>query len=216
MNQRATPRMAMIWFLAIVWVLIAGTPFVFMMMTGFKEQFELLTNPVWALPQAPTFENFLTVVSGKFFIFLFNSVLVVAVSVMLIVIISAMASYVFARIKFRFSNVLFALIVAGLVIPIHVTLIPVYLLTISIGLYDQIWALVGPYVAFNIPISIFILTEFMRQIPGELEDAARIDGCGPMRVFFQIFLPLSRPGLAAIAIFSAVALWNEFVFAFVM
>jgi raffinose/stachyose/melibiose transport system permease protein len=154
--------------------------------------------------------------SSRFFIFLLNSLVVVTVSVILIVIISAMASYVFARIKFRFSGVLFALIVAGLVIPIHVTLIPVYLLTISVGLYDKIWALVGPYVAFNIPISIFILTEFMRQIPGELEDAARIDGCGPMRAFFQIFLPLSRPGLAAIAIFSAVALWNEFVFAFVL
>jgi raffinose/stachyose/melibiose transport system permease protein len=108
------------------------------------------------------------------------------------------------------------LIVAGLVIPLHVTLIPVYLLTKQIGLYDSLWALLGPYVAFNLPLSIFILTEFMRVIPRELEDAARIDGCGPMATFWRVILPLSTPGLATLAIYNAVVLWNEFVFAFVL
>ena len=111
---------------------------------------------------------------------------------------------------------LFGLIIAGLVVPIHVTLIPVYLLTTRIGFYDKLYALIGPYVAFSLPISIFILTQFMRQIPRELEDAGRIDGCGPMGNFFRIILPLSRSGLATIAIFNAVALWNEFVFAYVL
>ena len=95
---------------------------------------------------------------------MFNSVIIVTVSVVLILMFSAMAAYVFARIPFRLSNPLFTLIVAGLVIPLHVALIPVYLLTHQIGLYDSLWALLGPYVAFNLPLSVFILTEFMRQI----------------------------------------------------
>lgn len=203
--------------LALLWLVIAGMPFVFMIQTGFKEQFELLTNPVWALPHSPTVGNYTTVLfSERFFRSLLNSFFVVAISIVLILIISSMAAYVFAKIKFRLSNLFFGLIVAGLVVPIHVTLIPVYLFTINIDLYDTLWALVGPYVAFSIPVSVFILTEFVRQIPRELEEAARMDGCGPMSTFFRIILPLMQPGLVTIAIYNAVVLWNEFVFAFVL
>jgi raffinose/stachyose/melibiose transport system permease protein len=203
--------------LALLWLVIAGTPFIFMIQTGFKEQFELLTNPVWALPHSPTLSNYTAVLfSERFFRSLLNSGLVGAISIVLILIISSMAAYVFAKIKFRFSNLFFGLIVAGLVVPIHVTLIPVYLFTINIGLYDTLWALIGPYVAFSIPVSVFILTEFVRQIPRELEEAARIDGCGPMSTFFRIILPLMQPGLVTIGIYNAVLLWNEFVFAFIL
>jgi raffinose/stachyose/melibiose transport system permease protein len=111
---------------------------------------------------------------------------------------------------------LFAIVVAGLVIPVHVTLIPVYLLTTKLGIYDTLWALIGPYVAFNLPISVFVLTEFMREIPRELEEAAKMDGAGPLGIFLRVILPLSGPGLATVGIYNAVALWNEFVFAYVL
>jgi raffinose/stachyose/melibiose transport system permease protein len=204
--------------LALAWLVIAGMPFYFMTITGFKGRFELFSGGgVFAFPEAPAFTNFEEVLTrGTFFQYLANSVLIVAVSVLLILLLSAMASYVFARIPFRLSRPLFTLVIAGLVIPLHVTLIPVYLLTRQIGLYDSLWALLGPYVAFNLPLSIFILTEFMRAIPRELEEAARIDGSGPMGTFWRIILPLSTPGLATLAIYNAVALWNEFVFAFVL
>ena len=204
------------WFLALLWMLVALVPFWFMAQTGFKESLELMTAPVWALPESPTLDNFRSVIEGNFFRFLSNSLIVVSISIALVVIFAAMAAYVFGRMQFRLNRPLFALIIAGLVVPIHVTLIPVYLLTTNIGLYDKIWALVGPYVAFSLPVSIFILTGFMREIPRELEEAARIDGCGPMRAFFSIILPLTRPGLATIAVFNAVSLWNEFVFAYVL
>ena len=204
------------WFLALLWMLVALVPFWFMAQTGFKESLELMTAPVWALPESPTLDNFRSVIEGNFFRFLSNSLIVVSISIALVVIFAAMAAYVFGRMQFRLNRPLFALIIAGLVVPIHVTLIPVYLLTTNIGLYDKIWALVGPYVAFSLPVSIFILTGFMREIPRELEEAARIDGCGPMRAFFSIILPPTRPGLATIAVFNAVSLWNEFVFAYVL
>jgi raffinose/stachyose/melibiose transport system permease protein len=203
--------------LAVLWLLVAGLPFFFMIQTGFKKQFELLTSSVWAFPKNPTLDNYNSVLTGgNFYRYFGNSLIVVGVSVVLILLISSMASYVFARIKFRLNRPLFALIIAGLVIPVHVTLVPVYLLTINLKLYDSILALIGPYVAFNIPLSVFILTEFMRQIPHELEASARIDGAGPMRIFFSLILPLSTPGLATLAIYNAVFLWNEFVFAFVL
>lgn len=206
-----------IFLLAIAWLLVALLPFAFMVLSSFKEQFELMTRPVWALPDKPTLANYMTVLSsGKFFLYLFNSAIVVTTSIILVVLVGAMAAYVFARLSLRWTGVLFVLIIAGLIVPIHVTLIPVYLLTTRIGIYDSLLALVGPYVAFSLPISVFILTQFMRQIPRELEDAARIDGCGPRGIFFRIILPLSRGGLVTIAIFNAVTLWNEFVFAFVL
>ncbi len=203
---------------ALVWLFITGTPFYFMALTGFKGRFELFSGgSVFAFPTNPSLDNYREVlVRGTFFRYLGNSLLIVAVSVVLILALSAMASYVFARIPFRLSRVLFGLIIAGLVIPLHVTLIPVYLLTRQLGIYDSLWALLGPYVAFNLPLSIFILTEFMRAIPRELEEAARIDGSGPMHTFFRVILPLSTPGLATLAIYNAVILWNEFVFAFVL
>lgn len=201
-----------------VWLLIAGTPFYLMAMNGFKQRFELMSGgSVFDLPSDPLVETYREILfDGPFMRYLLNSVLVVTVSVVLILVISAMASYIFARLRFRGSGLLFSVIIAGLVLPLHVTLIPIYLLTRNIGLYDTLWALVGPYVALNLPLSIFILTEFMRSIPIEMEEAARIDGSGPIHTFFKIILPLSTPGLATLAIYNAVQLWNEFVFAFVL
>jgi len=208
-------KRSVIYLLATLWLLVAGVPFYFMAQTGFKKQFEFLTS-IWGLPKQFILTNYATILRGNFFHFLANSLTVVSVSVFLILVVSSLAAYVFARIRFGLSGVLFTAVIAGLVIPIHVTLIPVYLLTTRVGLYDTLWALVGPYVAFSIPITVFLLTEFMREIPRELEDAARIDGCGPMRSFFTLILPLSMPGLATMAIYNAVFLWNEFVFAFIL
>jgi raffinose/stachyose/melibiose transport system permease protein len=218
MNLKTLPGHLLMLLFGLFWLVIAGTPFYFMTITGFKGRFELFSGgSVFGFPQDPSLDNYQEVlISGTFFRYLGNSLLIVSTAVILILILSSMASYVFARISFRLNRPLFALIIAGLVIPLHVTLIPVYLLTRQIGLYNSLWALLGPYVAFNLPLSIFILTEFMRQIPREMEEAARIDGSGPMMTFWRIILPLSTPGLATLAIYNAVVLWNEFVFAFVL
>jgi raffinose/stachyose/melibiose transport system permease protein len=209
-------RTAVYGLFASVWLAVAGLPFYFMVQSGFKKQFDLLSNPFWALPQEWALENYRTVLQGPFFRSMLNSVVVVSVSVTLILLIGSMAAFVFARMNFRLNRPLFAAVVAGLAIPSHVTLIPVYLLTTRLGLYDTLWALIGPYVAFNLPLAVFILTEFMRQIPKELEEAARLDGAGPAAFFWRVALPLSRPGLATVGIYNAVALWNEFVFAYVL
>ena len=201
---------------AILWLMVAGLPFYFMVQSGFKKQFDLLSHPFWMLPQEWTLENYRTVLEGTFLRSLLNSMIVVSISVTLILLVASMAAFVFARMEFRLNRPLFGAVIAGLAIPAHVTLIPVYVLTTRLGLYDTLWALIGPYVAFNLPLAIFILTEFMRQIPRELEEAARLDGAGPASFFWRVALPLSRPGLATVGIYNAVALWNEFVFAYVL
>lgn len=201
---------------ALVWLAISAGPFVFMVMTSFKGQFELLTEALWALPADPSIENYRTVVENDLFVFFRNSIVVVSISTVVILVVGSMAAYVFARFSFRLRSPLFALIVAGLIVPIHVTLIPIFLLTRQMGLFDSIWALIGPYVAFSVPVTVFILTGFMQAIPRELEDSARIDGAGPVRRYLQLILPLSRPGLITVAIYNFVLLWNEFVFAFVL
>ena len=201
---------------ALAWLLASAVPYGFMIVTGFKDRFELLTRPIWTLPRSPTLDNFkaaLTPAMGRLY---GNSLLVVSLSVVLVLAVGAMAAYAFARLEVPLRRPLFALIVAGLVVPTHVVLIPVYLFMTSTGLYDTTLALVGPYVASNLPVTVFVLTEFMRQIPRDLEDAARIDGCGPVRRFFAVMLPLTAPALATMAVFNAIAFWNEFVFAFVL
>ena len=90
---------------------------------------------------------------------------------------------------------IYAIIVACMSIPVHITLIPVFKMSKSTGLYDTIWSLIGPYVAFAVPISVFILTSFMKEIPREIEESAEIDGCGKIQMFFSMILPLSKPGI---------------------
>lgn len=216
----AKARRTLIWtpvmLLALCWLVIAGAPFLFMLLSTFKEQFEILTSGVFALPKGFYTDNYVAVLAGQFWSYFRNSVFVVGLSLILLLFISACAAYPLSRFRFRLNKPIFGLIVAAMSVPIHVTLIPVFVMTSGIGLYDTVWALVGPYVAFNLPISVFILTTFMGGIPRELEEAADIDGCGKYRTFFQIMLPLSKSGLATLAIYNAVNMWNEFSFALVL
>ena len=200
----------------LIYAVISLIPFVFIILTGFKEQFEIFTNGVFALPNKFNLSNYINVLMGGIFGYFINSVIVTLISLSLILFCSSLASYVFSKLDFKFNNLFFGLIIVSMTIPVHVTLIPIYLLIQRMGLYDTIYALIGPYVAFNLPISIFILTNFMREIPSELENSAEIDGCGKIKTFFYIIFPLSKPGLVTIGIYTVTTMWNEFIFALVL
>lgn len=215
-EDKTLARRGLLSVLALVWLAVTTLPFLFVILTSLKSQEESFSSSVWALPRRVDLAQYESVLHGPFFTYLRNSCFVVGVSVLLIVILSSMAAYAFARLKFPFGKTLFGLVVAAMIVPIHAALVPIYLLIRNIGLYDTSFALIGPYVAFSLPISIFILTEFMKQIPRELEEAACLDGCGPLTIFWRIYFPLSTPGLATVAIYNAVALWNEFIFAYVL
>ena len=198
--------------LAIGAAIVSFTPFIFMVLNSFKEKFEMLTKGVFQLPDQLNWSNYTEVLTGGFANYFKNSVIVLAISLILLLFISACASYPLARFKFKMAQPIYAIIVACMSIPVHITLIPVFKMSKSTGLYDTIWSLVGPYVAFAVPISVFILTSFMKEIPREIEESAEIDGCGKIQMFFSMILPLSKPGMATLAIYNGVNMWNEFSF----
>jgi len=202
--------------LAALWLVIAGAPFVLQLMTTFKSQGEFITDGLFALPKSFYFKNYITVFRSDFFVYFLNSIIVLAVSLVLLLLLSAFAAYPLSRMTFKLNKPIYSAIVAAMSIPIHITLIPVFLMTIRFNMYDHVYGLIGPNVAFNLPISIFILTAFMQGISKEMEEAAEIDGCGRFATFFRILFPLSKSGLATLAIYNGVVIWNEFVFAMVL
>lgn len=203
--------------LAILWLLVAFVPFLFMVLTGFKQKLETIMYGAFHLPETLYLQNYIDVITDvNFWIYFRNSVIVLVISLVILLFISACAAYPLSRFKFKLRGTVYLLIVAAMSVPIHVTMIPIFQMTIKMGLYDTIWALVPTSVAFAAPISVFILTGFMEGIPKELEEAADVDGCGIYRRFFKIIFPLSTPGLSTLAIYNGVNIWNEFIFAFTL
>lgn len=200
-------------FFACIWLVVTLVPFVFMVMNSFRKQFDMLAQGVFHLPDPWYFQNYVEVMTHGFFGYFFRSVFVVAVSLVLMLMISAFAAYPLSRMKFRLRGITYAGIVAMMSVPMHVTLIPIFKMTTNMGLYDSLQALIGPYVTFALPMSVFILTAFMTTIPKEIEESAEIDGCNKFRNFFSIILPLSKSGLSTLAIYNGVSMWNEFAFA---
>jgi raffinose/stachyose/melibiose transport system permease protein len=204
-----------LYLIAIFFAIIFGYPLIWMVYSSFKTTREMVQD-VWALPSHVTFTNYQDLLMHSSFTHYFqNSLIVVMVSVPMLTLISAMAAYVFARIPFRGRSLLFYIFLAGMMIPIHVTLIPLYVTLRDLNWMNKLNALIVPFIGFNLPISIFILRDFFSQIPVELEEAARIDGCSTLRIFWSIILPLSKPALVTVAILSTVSAWNEYLFAMV-
>ena len=202
--------------LALVWLLITTYPLIFLIQNSFKRLMEFFTVSVWTLPQHLSLVNYQRIWDSHFLRFFCNSALVVSVALSLILLVGSAAAFGLSRIRFKFRNVFYFLFVGGLTISVHITLIPVYILTRKIGLYDTLWALIGPYVAGNLPVTVFILTAFMEEIPVSLEEAGYIDGATRWQVYWHVVLPIARPALTAVGIFNSVVLWNEFVFALVL
>lgn len=200
-------------FFAIVWLIITLTPFIFMIVNSFRKQFDMLRQGVFHLPDPWYFKNYYEIVTHGFFGYFIRSVIIVSVCLVLMLAISAFAAYPLARMTFKMRGLIYTGIIAMMSIPMHVTLIPIFKMTTDMGLNDSLASLVGPYVAFGLPMSIFILTAFMMTIPKEIEESAEIDGCNKYNNFFKIILPLAKPGLSTLAIYNGVAMWNEFAFA---
>lgn len=214
-KQKTKSRIAwtIVFILALFWVVVALAPFIFMVLNSFRKQFDMLSQGVFHLPDPWFFDNYPNIVANGFFGYFLRSVLVVVISMVLMLIVASFAAYPLSRMKFRLRGVIYAGIVAMMSIPMHVTLIPIFKMTTNMGLYDKWYSLVGPYVTFALPMSVFILTAFMMTIPKEVEESAEIDGCNKFTNFFKIILPLSKSGLSTLAIYNGVSMWNEFAFA---
>jgi len=190
-------------------------PLVWLILNSFKTNSELFSNP-WGITPSPVFENYKTAWSaGKIGISFFNSVFVSLVSMVLTIIIASMAAFAITRLKWKLSGKVLGFLLLGVMIPIHSTLIPLFLMFNKVRLTNNYLALILPYVAFALPTSVFILTGFMSTIPGEVEEAFIIDGGSMAGVFWKVIFPLSKSAIATISIFNFVSMWNELMFALI-
>src|SRR5690606_944800 len=184
-------------------------PIVLMVLTAFKTTPEIFRNP-FGLPQEWTTQGFRTAWSrASFGLYLRNSLLITGSSAVLLLLTAAPAAYALARPPFRLRGVLFLFFLAGIMIPIRLGILPLYILMRDLGLIDTPFALILTYTASGMPMSVFLLSVFFRNLPRELEDAARIDGAGEQGIFWRIMLPLVRPGLATVVIVNVVPWWND-------
>ncbi|MCG8515964.1 MAG: carbohydrate ABC transporter permease [Halanaerobiales bacterium] len=214
-NWKSKLSAGLIYLLLLIWLIITGYPLIFMLQNSLKGNIEFYTTPVWSFTSFRV-DNYQEVITSGFYWYFINSIIVCTAAVFIIIIAASLASYIIVRVDWQLKHFVYLLFVAGMMIPIHSTLIPVYKLTLSLGLYDTLAGLVGPYVAFSLPVSIFILTGFMREIPREMEEVAFIDGANYYQLFTRIIFPLLKPAIATIAIYNLTLLWNEFAYALVL
>lgn len=202
--------------LALAWLFVTGYPFVFIFQSSMKGMMEYFTTSVWSLPSQFQFGNYIQILQAGFHRYFFNSLFVTTIAVFLVALSASMAANAIARIPFRFSRAVYSLFLAGMMIPMHVTLIPVYNMTRQLGMYDSLAGLIGPYVASSLPVSIFIFVGFIQDIPIELEEAALVDGANRYQIYAHVILPVIKPAISTVVIYNMVMLWNEFVYALVL
>jgi raffinose/stachyose/melibiose transport system permease protein len=194
-------------------LLLTFYPLIWMVLTSLRTNPELFANP-WGLPSSLNFDNYIKVwQTSPIPTYFLNSFIVSTISTFLILLFSSMAAYAFSRLKFPGSNVLFYVLLSFYFIPRHIALIPLFFVLKGLHMLDTYLALIGPYVAFALPFSTLLIRGFMVSIPSELIDAALIDGCSKLGIFYKIVLPLSKPALAVVTVFQFLSTWNEYLFA---
>jgi raffinose/stachyose/melibiose transport system permease protein len=199
------------WALLLVLTGVIVIPIFYAVIGGFKDNYQLSASPM-ALPNPWVVSNYTDVLgSDTFWIQLKNSVLIAAITTVVVLVFASLAAFVFARRSFPGREVVFTLFTLGLLFPSAVAILPLFVLVRTLGLLDNPLGIALPQAAFALPLTIIILRPFFRSIPVELEDAALIDGCGTFGFFWRILLPLSRPVLATIAVLTIVASWNQFL-----
>lgn len=194
-----------------VWTIIVIVPFLWVVLSSFKTTKEILASP-FSLPAHWQFDNYAHAWTDagirQFFL---NTVIVVGVALVLVMLLGAMCAYVLARFTFPGSRSIYYLMLAGLTFPIFLAIVPLFFILKNIGLINTLPGLIMVYVAFALPFTVFFLYSFFRSLPDDVYEAALIDGAGEWRTFFRIMLPMARPGMAAVAIFNFLGLWNQFL-----
>ncbi len=202
--------------LLIVWAILVIFPFLWMIMTSFKTDPEIIFSP-WKFPATLQWDNYARAWNnahiGTYFK---NTIIVVTGSVFLTLLLSSMAAYVLARFRFPGNRLIFYLFMLGLMFPVFLALVPLFFVVNDLHMLSTYRGLILVYVAYSLPFSIFFLTSFFKTLPGELAEAAIVDGASHYRVFFGVMLPLAKPGLLAIGIFNVLGQWNQFILPLVL
>ncbi|GGS22557.1 sugar ABC transporter permease [Streptomyces aureoverticillatus] len=204
---RSAPLYVIVWVVGVVMV----TPLLYALVSGFKSNDELSRN-TFGLPSTWVTSNYTDVLaSGSFWRMLGSSTLIAVGTTVLTVGAAALAAFALARFAFRGRELLFTLFTVGLMFPFAVAILPLFVLLRTFGLLDNPWGVILPQAAFGLPLTVVILRGFFREIPGELEEAATLDGCSAFGFFWRILLPMARPALGTVSILAVVGSWNNFL-----
>lgn len=200
----------------VVWAAMVIFPFLWMIMTSFKTNIDILFSP-WKFPAALEWDNFnrawVQAHIGRYFL---NSFIVIIMSLTGTLFVSAMAAYVLARFQFPGRGALYYLFMAGLMFPVFLGLVPLYFVVQDLHLLGTYHGLALVYIAYSLPFTIFFLTGFFKTLPGEVAEAAIVDGASQYQVFFNIMLPMAKPGLIAMGIFNFLGQWNQYLLPLVL
>ncbi|WP_199547639.1 carbohydrate ABC transporter permease [Streptomyces sp. N35] len=194
-----------------VWAVIVIVPMLWVLMSSFKSTGDILSSP-FSLPTEWKVENYANAWSdaniGSYFL---NSVIVVVSALVLVMLLGAMCAYILARFQFPGRRLIYYTMLAGLTFPVFLAIVPLFFQLQNFGLLNTRLGLILTYVAFALPFTMFFLYSFFRSLPHDVYEAALIDGAGDWRAFFQVMLPMASPGMAAVAIFNFLGLWNQFL-----
>jgi raffinose/stachyose/melibiose transport system permease protein len=211
-QQRATSRPNWVGaLLAFVWLAIVLVPIYWIVITSFKDQSVYYAGNPLALPTAPTTENYALVLASDFPRYFLNSVIVTVGAIVPAVLIAFLASFAIVRGTGWALRGMNSVLLMGLAIPLQATIIPVYLIIIRLGLYDTLMAIILPSIAFAIPLSVLVLSNFIRDVPKELFESMRTDGASDWQTLWHLAFPLVRPALVTVTVYNGLAIWNGFL-----
>ncbi|MCT9090673.1 carbohydrate ABC transporter permease [Streptomyces sp. ASQP_92] len=200
----------------LVWALMVGVPLLWALWSSFKTSGDILTHP-WALPTEFHFENWSRAWSkaniGQYFL---NTAFVVGVSTAGTMLLGSMAAYVLARFEFPGNRFIYFLFVGGMAFPVVMVLVPLFFVTKNLGILNTLPGLILIYIAYSLPFTVFFMTAFFRTLPTTVAEAALIDGASHTRTFFQIMLPMAKPGIISIGIFNVLGQWNQYLLPLVL
>lgn len=203
-------------FLGWVWLATVIVPVYYILITSVRQQNDIFTENPLSLPSNPTFDAYKRVFENDFLLYVGNSVFVTVMTVLIILIVSFMVSYMIVRRNDAWSRGIYKVIITGLAIPMQATIIPVYYIIIQIGLYDTLWALILPSAAFAILISVLIMTNFLRDVPLSLFEAMAVDGASEFTTMVRLAIPMVKPAIITVAIYDALNVWNGFLFPLIL
>jgi multiple sugar transport system permease protein len=196
-------------------VVIAFVPFIYVISTSFKETLSLFSYPPELFPKEPTTANYRNLVNeNPFWRWLFNSFFVASAVTIIKIVIDSMAGYAFAKMRFAGREQVFLLVLMSLMIPYSATLIPLYIIVRELHMTNSYWGLILPPLAS--PIGIFMMRSFIESLPTDLENAARLDGCSEFQIYRKVILPLIKPGLVVLGVFTFMNQWTSYLWPLVI
>ncbi|GGJ15468.1 MULTISPECIES: carbohydrate ABC transporter permease [Paenibacillus] len=205
------------WFVYLLFAILVVTqiyPLFWLLMYSLKTNEEILSGSFFSLPIVPQWHNYAEAyTSGSYLKYLGNSVLVTTVTLLAVIILSSMTAYAIARFRWKYGPYVMLLFLLGMMIPMQATLLPLMIIFKNLDLLDTRWSIIIPYTAFALPIAVFILSNFMRSIPTDIEESAFMDGASVYRIFRSIILPISLPPVMTVCILTFINIWNEYIVA---